>query len=113
MAFADRVKLYKELEGIRDRPLIIYVTSGRGGQHGQLGKMDADAIPELCDQLERLPKQLKGIDLLVISDGGDPMVAWRAVTLLRERSDHLAVLVPNGAYSAATLLALGANEIVM
>ena len=75
--------------------------------------MDADAIPELCDQLERLPKQVKGIDLLVVSDGGDPMVAWRAVTLLRERSDHLAVLVPHGAYSAATLLALGANEIVM
>jgi hypothetical protein len=75
--------------------------------------MDADAIPELCDQLEKLNENVEGLDLLVVSDGGDPMVAWRAITLLRERTDDLAVLVPHGAYSAATLLALGANTILM
>ena len=78
-----------------------------------MGAMDGDAIPQLCDQLEKLPQKNEGIDLLVVSDGGDPMVAWRAITLLRERTDHLAVLVPFGAYSPATLLALGANQIVM
>ena len=114
MAIANRVQLYKELEELRgNRPLIVYVTSGRSGPSGQMGRMDADAIPELCDQLEKLPEHVEGIDVLVVSDGGDPMVAWRAITLLRERTDHLAILIPQGAYSAATLLALGADEILM
>src|SRR5690606_11319025 len=40
-------------------------------------------------------------------------VAWRVVTLIRERVRKLSVLVPQAAYSAATLIALGADEIVM
>jgi len=113
MAIADRIKLYGELEEHRKRPLIVYVTSGRADPSGQVGRMDADAIPELCDQLETLDEKVGELDLLVVSDGGDPMVAWRAVTLLRERTDHLTVMVPQSAYSAATLLALGASKILM
>jgi hypothetical protein len=75
--------------------------------------MASDAVPELLDQLSALPADAKAVDLLVVSQGGDPTVAWRAMSLLRERFDDVAVLVPQAAYSAATLLALGANEIVM
>ncbi len=110
MGLAQRVALYKQLEEKRERPLIVYITSSRIGASGS---MAADAIPELTDQVEKLPPNTKKLDLLVVSDGGDPMVAWRSVTLLRERVEHLTVLVPQGAYSAATLLALGANEIIM
>jgi ClpP class serine protease len=111
MALAERLKLYAELEEARNnRPLIVYVTSPRLGAGGE---MAADAIPELTDQTSRLPAETDGLDLLIVSDGGDPTVAWRAVTLLRERVKKLAVLIPQAAYSAATLLALGADEIVM
>lgn len=41
------------------------------------------------------------------------MVAWRIMSLLREKVNEVGVLVPQAAYSAATLLALGADEIVM
>jgi Serine dehydrogenase proteinase len=41
------------------------------------------------------------------------MMAWRAMTLLHARMKHVAVLVPQVAYSAATMLAMGAHEIVM
>src|SRR5205807_5854070 len=75
--------------------------------------MAADAIPEFQDQLDKLPKDKKQADLLVVSNGGDPTVAWRMITLLRERVDEVGVLVPQAAYSAATLLALGANKLVM
>lgn len=106
----DRVVYYSDLEKLRGRPLIVYVTSARPGMPGLMG---ADAIPEFLDQLEKLPTDAKAADLLVVSNGGDPTVAWRTITLLRERVDVVAVLVPQAAYSAATLLALGANEIVM
>ena len=106
----DRIKFYAELEKLRNRPLIVYVTSARSGMGGLMG---ADAIPEFLDQLELLPSDAKAVDLLVVSNGGDPIVAWRVITLLRERVEQVFVLVPQAAYSAATLLAMGADEIVM
>jgi len=110
MAIAQRVALYAELETLRERPLIVYITSSR---YGASSMMAGDAIPEFQDQLERLPADTKKADVLVVSNGGDPTVAWRVITLIRERVDEVGVLVPQAAYSAATLLALGANEIIM
>jgi Serine dehydrogenase proteinase len=75
--------------------------------------MGADSIPEIMDQLRALPKEAKALDFMVISAGGDPMAAWRIVRLIRERVEKFSVLVPQAAFSAATLLALGADEIVM
>ncbi|MCL5105135.1 MAG: hypothetical protein M1133_13610 [Armatimonadetes bacterium] len=53
------------------------------------------------------------IDLFIHSNGGDVTVPWRLVTLIREYTNKFAVLVPYRAFSAATLTALGADEIVM
>lgn len=57
MALADRVKLYTELEALRNRPLLVYVTSPREGAEGQ---MSADVIPEICDQFEASRRTQKG-----------------------------------------------------
>lgn len=110
MGFTKRKKLYEELERVRERPLIVYVTSTRPGVES---KMLPLAVPELLDQLNALPKDAGKLDLLVVSNGGDPMMAWRTMTLIHERVNHVAVLVPQVAYSAATMLAMGAHEIVM
>lgn len=110
MPIQQRIQLYTELETLRQRPLIVYVTSFR---QKATGLMAADAIPELLDQLGKVPLENRGIDLLLVSHGGDATVAWRAISLLRERFSSVAVLVPQAAFSAATLLALGADEIVM
>jgi hypothetical protein len=105
-----RRALYRSLEKIRDKPLLVYVTSTRGGSEGQ---MSADSVAEIQTQLQALPKGTKELDLLLASVGGDPTVAWRIVSLIRERCDKFSVLVPDAAYSAATLVVLGADEIVM
>jgi hypothetical protein len=75
--------------------------------------MASDIVPELCIQIENIPKDKKEIDILIVSDGGDPIVSWRIISLLRERFDKIGVLIPYQAYSAATLVALGADEIIM
>ena len=110
MSLATRIKLYKRIEAIRKRPLIVYMTSRRENARGQ---MNESVIPEFCDQLNHLPRGCKAVDLMVISSGGDIMVAWKVISMLRERVKEIGVLVPQTAYSAATLLALGADEIVM
>lgn len=110
MGLQARLQLYKKVEARRKRPLIVYVTSGRANANGQIA---ADSVPELLDQLQHLPKATKELDLLIVSDGGDPTVAWRIVSLIRERVARFSALVPQAAYSAATLIVLGADEVVM
>lgn len=110
MGISERVALLRQLEAIRQRPVISYVTSPRNGASGQIA---SDMVTELMNQLDALPTETTDLDLLLVSNGGDPTVAWRIVSLIRERVQRFSVLVPQAAYSAATLIALGANEIVM
>jgi len=51
--------------------------------------------------------------LFVKSDGGDGQSALRLICLLREYVDDLTILVPLACASAATMLALGADKILM
>jgi len=111
MPYAERTKMYKEIEKIRKRSLIVYATSTRQGGNG--GQMGSDVIPEFCEQINRIPKTKEDVDLLVISQGGDPIVPWRIMGLLRERFDKVGVIIPYAAQSAATILSFGADEIIM
>ncbi len=53
------------------------------------------------------------LQLLLDSPGGDGEVAIRIVRAAQSRCNELTVIVPDQAKSAATLLSLGANHIVM
>lgn len=109
MSYQTRKKIYEQIEKIRKRPLIAYVTSIKPGTQVQ---MATDMIPLFIKQANMI-KESDSIDLLILSNGGDPIVAWRIISILREKFKHISVLVPYTAYSAATLLALGADEIIM
>jgi hypothetical protein len=106
----QRLAIYKRIEKQRGRPLIAYVTSMR---QNSAGAISGDAVAEVQDQLQALPAGTKELDLLLLSSGGDATVAWRIVSLIRERVAKFSVLIPQAAYSAATLIVLGADEIVM
>ncbi len=110
MGVEKRVGYLRDMENLRGRPIISYITSPR---HGANGQISGDMVAELMNQLQRLPTSTKELDLLLVSNGGDPTAAWRIVSLIRERVEKFSVLIPQAAYSAATLIALGANEIVM
>jgi hypothetical protein len=51
--------------------------------------------------------------LVVNSPGGDARTAYLLARMLRRRSQDFVAVVPDAAMSAATLLALGASEIIM
>lgn len=110
MSYKERVGLYSEIETLRKRPLIAYVTSVRPNCGVQ---MSGDVIPSIISIIEGISPEEKEIDFLIISNGGDPIASLRIINILRERFSKVSVLVPNAAFSAATVLALGADEIVM
>ncbi len=110
MDYNSRKELYKQIIESRKRPLITYVTSFRANASASIA---SDVIPNFIKLVQTIERDSKEIDLLLISYGGDPTVAYRIVSILRERFDKIGVLLPYTAYSAATLISLGADEIVM
>jgi hypothetical protein len=58
-------------------------------------------------------KHGRKVALFLKSDGGNPEAALRLVHLLRQRFEQIALLAPFECASAATMVALGANEIYM
>lgn len=76
---------------------------------GSVCDNDVMAMSELLNSL----KHRERITLLVKSDGGSGMAALRLVHLLRTHARRLTVVAPLNCASAATMLSLGADEIVM
>jgi hypothetical protein len=111
MSRLDRVKLIRQIEGIRGSTVICYLTSLRPNVPSQ---MSDDAVRVTFDHLLRLPaRPVRKLDIFLCSNGGSGTVPWRLVSLFREFATSFGVLVPYRAYSAASLIALGADEIVM
>ncbi len=102
--------IIKQIEKARNSKVITYVTSDRQGPVN--ARIAMDIIPIFSAQFRKIGKTPK-IDLFLYSSGGDTMVPWRLVSMIREYCDTFSVLIPYKAHSAATMIALGADEIVM
>ncbi|MGH7238950.1 MAG: SDH family Clp fold serine proteinase, partial [Candidatus Saccharimonadales bacterium] len=105
--------LIQSIQGLRNSRVITYVTSDRPGPVG--ARVAPDVIPLFSNQLRKITPagKVSKIDLFLYSAGGDTMVPWRLVSMIREHCEQFSVLVPYKAHSAATMIALGADEIVM
>lgn len=111
MTYVERIPLIAEIERLRNSKVICYLTSI---QQNGVAQMSDDAIREIFDHLLLMPaRPVPLLDIFLCSNGGSGTVPWRLVSLFREFAEKVAVLIPYKAYSAATMLALGADEIVM
>lgn len=112
---AVRVRLSKDilqdLQTERGSKIISYIVSTRQGTNYQIAD---DAVRIIYDHLKSLNiRKSDKVDLILHSFGGVGTVPWKLTNLIREFSDNFEVLVPYKAYSAATLIALGANKVIM
>lgn len=71
---------------------------------------DLDGFMEVVNHSD---KDNKNLSLILHSPGGLPEAAEQIVTYLRQKFDHIRVYVPHMAMSAATMIALAADEIYM
>lgn len=106
----DKKELIAQIEQTRGSKVITYLTSDRQGPVN--ARIAMDIIPIFSRQL-RLMGKVGKIDLFLYSSGGDTMVPWRLVSMIREYCDTFSVLIPYKAHSSATMISLGADEIVM
>lgn len=95
------------------RPVILYATSWMESRSTspadvQISLADVHGFMEAASNIED-----RNLDLILHSPGGTAEAAESIVEYLRKRFDHIRVFVPMAAMSAATMIALSADEIVM
>ena len=109
MPRADRVGLISRIEEARGSRLICYVCGDRQGAQAVIAD---DAVWPMYDQVQSFGT-VDSLDLFLYSRGGNVDVPWRIVSMLREHCQRLSVLIPYRAHSAATMIALGCDDIFM
>lgn len=107
-----RRKYLAALYKLTKRPVIVY-SSGwldrdAGSSSFNIVLGDMQGFMNACAGVSE-----RELDLILNSPGGSPDAAESILSYLRERFDHIRVIVPLAAMSAATMIALGADEIVM
>jgi len=109
MSRADRIELIRQIEERRKSKLIAYITSDRRGLETQISP---DVFPMFHRHFSRIGEQ-ETIDLFLYSTGGITVSGFALVNLIREFCQCFGVIIPFKALSCATLICLGADEIVM
>lgn len=109
-AEAARRKLLSEIESLTGRNVLNYSATAVGAP-GEI--MFAPDILNLTRVMHD-DRESRGVDLILNSPGGAPEIAEKIVSTLRNfYDDKLRVIVPESAKSAATIVCLGADEILM
>lgn len=103
--------LIREIEEQTKRNLVCYVCNFPHPA-GSISREDAKLIEIILKSIN-FSKYGRNLDLLVHSPGGDPNGAERIIHTCRSYSESFRVIVPTSAMSAATLIAMGSDEILM
>ena len=109
MNFLTRKPVYEEIEKRRDSKVVAFVTSDRSGMETQIAQDSVDLFVSLLDAIG----PTKRISLILHTNGGQTLAAWRLVNLLRTFCDELEVIVPATALRAGTLICIGGDKIIM
>lgn len=111
-----RVALIREIEEHRGSRVITLFYSDRG----IAGTLIADdVLRPLYDHLLSISRnsghkaETERIDLILYTRGGAIETPWKMVTKIRQFSKEFTVTIPFRAYSAGTMIALGADTILM
>lgn len=107
--YTDRVEILKKIEQRRNSRAILYVTGDRPGLETQIHEEVYDYFVNILDNIGIVER----ISLVLYTRGGNTLAAWSIVNLIRQFCEHFEVIIPNKAQSAGTLIAIGANPIVM
>ncbi len=101
--------LLHQIEEERNSKVVVYITGDRQRLETKIG---IDTFPFIANHLRRIGTTPK-IDLFLYSTGGITIAGYSLVNMIKEYTDSFGVLIPFKAWSSATLVALGANDIVM
>jgi hypothetical protein len=92
----------------RQRPLLVLFYPAQA----RIGEWDLEDVYKTLRLSGATPEsRLPKLDVLLDSNGGGPVAGYRLAQLIRDFSEDVSFLVPDHAYSAATLMCFAGNEI--
>ena len=108
-----RRRYLERLNQLTGRAVIVYATAWFESRpippaELQIGLTDVQGFMETVSNVRE-----RDLDLIIHSPGGSAEAAESLVEYLRARFDHIRVFVPVAAMSAATMIALAADKLVM
>ena len=101
-----RQQLIRDIEEITQRRLVVYFANRY--ENAQIDQRDVALMAELLGDVGRKP-----VDLLLETNGGQTDATEALISMMKEVTDDLRVIVVNAAKSNGTLLCLAARSIVM
>jgi len=109
LAAKERKELIEKLEHNLQVRVLTIITGDRQGMETRIAP---DILPLVSEHLSNI-KPTEDLALFLYTPGGDTIVGWGLVSLLRQYSNKISVLVPFRALSCGTLIALGADNLIM
>lgn len=108
-----RRKYLATLAEYTQRDIILYASrwtqpANNNSPNNIISDEDIQGFMEVIHGLKR-----SKLDLILHSPGGSPEIAEALVQYLRSKFDHIRVIVPHSAMSAATMIACAGDEILM
>lgn len=112
MAHKERQDIIKNLEGLRGSRVITLITGDRVVAPTMIAD---DCLRPLYDHLLSVAKEgnPEKIDLVLYTRGGFVETPWKIVTKIRQFCQQFNVIIPYRAHSAGTMIAIGADTILM
>ena len=109
--FAHRQSLLRRIEAKTGRPVIVYAANINLNVPNIPNSLDHSDLTPFSDLTRTVPGD--SVDVLLHSPGGLAEAAERIVDLLRARFKSVRFIIPHTAFSAATMLATSADELVL
>lgn len=107
--FVHRVSLLRKIQQVTGRPLVVHAANTR---HPNIpNSIDHTDITPFAELTRTVPG--KTLAILIHSPGGLAEAAERIVALIRARFEDVRFVVLHSAYSAATMLAMSSNQLVL
>jgi len=104
-----RLQIIRDLGTRLESTVLVYFTADSPVVGALISE---DAILPIFDHLRAFGRQ-ESLTLFLYSNGGQMETPWKLVTMLREYCKRLQIIVPYRAYSAATMIAMGTDKILM
>lgn len=109
MSWQERRLLLEKIEKQRKSRALLYVTGDRPNQETIIHSEVFDHFVEHLDAIGTTER----ISLVLYTRGGDGMAAWSLFNLIRMFCENFEIIVPVKAHSAGTMMAIGADNIIM
>lgn len=112
MSYQERQNRIAEIEKLRESRVITLVTGDRPIAPTMIAD---DSLRLIYEHLLKIRSESPAntIDLLLYTRGGSVETPWKLVNKIRQFCNKFAVIIPYRAHSAGTMIAIGADEILM